>query len=341
MENGQTPLTEDHVALQGTIETFALPDVMRLLASTNKTGRLRVEGSRGMGNIWVDSGKIVAGEASAAPHADGPVEIIFELLRFKDGDFVFDADEMHSSPGDPKEVEAVLGEAEGMLEEWKDIEAVVPSLDSWVALASELPGSEVTIDSDRWSLIVAVAGGASVAALGDSLGLGEMPVSKRVKELIEAGLAELSDEPPASAAFAAPPERSGSLPGDTASVATSVADDDFAGMGSLGDEPADDFSFDASALIVEDTSVDETPSFGSEPELGDSDDSGSGVGEVTDAAEIARQLANLSPKAARAVAAAAKATTEEERELALADMDDEEDPINRDLLLKFLGSVNG
>jgi hypothetical protein len=59
-----------------------------------------------------------------------------------------------------------------------------------------------------------------------------------------------------------------------------------------------------------------------------------------DAAEIARQLANLSPKAAKAVAAAAKATTQEEREAALAEVDESEDPINRDLLLKFLGSVN-
>ena len=60
-----------------------------------------------------------------------------------------------------------------------------------------------------------------------------------------------------------------------------------------------------------------------------------------DAAEIARQLANLSPKAAKAVAAAAKATTQEEREAALAEVDDDEEPINRGLLLKFLGSVNG
>ena len=62
---------------------------------------------------------------------------------------------------------------------------------------------------------------------------------------------------------------------------------------------------------------------------------------MADAAEIARQLANLSPKAAKAVAAAAKATTSEEREAALAEVDETEDPINRGLLLKFLGSVNG
>ena len=59
-----------------------------------------------------------------------------------------------------------------------------------------------------------------------------------------------------------------------------------------------------------------------------------------DAAEVARQLANLSPKAARAVAAAARATTVEEREAALAEVTSEGDePINRGLLLKFLSSV--
>ena len=67
------------------------------------------------------------------------------------------------------------------------------------------------------------------------------------------------------------------------------------------------------------------------PEFGD---------EAAEADEVARQLASLSPKAARAVAAAAKAETPEEREAALAEViDDDDEPINRGLLLKFLSSV--
>jgi hypothetical protein len=58
-----------------------------------------------------------------------------------------------------------------------------------------------------------------------------------------------------------------------------------------------------------------------------------------EADEVARQLANLSPQAARAVAAAAQASTDEEREAALAEVNDDEEPINRGLLLKFLSSV--
>jgi hypothetical protein len=59
-----------------------------------------------------------------------------------------------------------------------------------------------------------------------------------------------------------------------------------------------------------------------------------------EADEVARQLASLSPKAARAVAAAARAETDEEREAALAEVTgDDDEPINRGLLLKFLSSV--
>ena len=55
---------------------------------------------------------------------------------------------------------------------------------------------------------------------------------------------------------------------------------------------------------------------------------------------MARQLANLSPKAAKAVAAAARATTDAERDAALAAVEAEDDSVNRGLLLKFLGSVD-
>ena len=55
---------------------------------------------------------------------------------------------------------------------------------------------------------------------------------------------------------------------------------------------------------------------------------------------MARQLANLSPEAAHAVAAAARATSDEEREAALALVaEDGDEPLDPDLLRSFLSSV--
>ena len=326
------------MALQGTLETFALPDVLRLLASTKKTGRLRLTGSRGSGDIWLDEGQIVAGGASRSPMASEPVEVLFELLRFEDGDFVFETDDASAEPGDPVSVEEALSGAEALSAEWTAIEAVVPSTGAFVSLRSELEGDEITLAADRWRHLVAVGGGRTVSGLGQHLGLTDMAVYRLVKELIELGVVDLGDAPDeVEVVVVAEPEPVAKARAFDATPA------DPPSLTVVDGEPASHSSgdlFDRHALVIEE------PSYGSAasepahleaapvspPALDD---------QPTDAAEIARQLANLSPKAAKAVAAAAKATTQEEREAALAEVDDDEEPINRGLLLKFLGSVNG
>jgi hypothetical protein len=334
MERGIRPSTEVNVALQGTIETFALPDVMRLLASTKKTGCLRLDGDRGTGEIYLEDGRIVGSEASDARHAGDAVEVVFELLRFGDGRFVFDAGVSASEPSAPVEVETVIEEAEKIFEEWKDIEAVVPSLDAWVGLAPELGSDEVTVSGERWKLLVAIGAGTTVGQLGNLLELGELPVSRRVKELVEAGLVAL-EQPPVGA------DETTEVPFEAGTFLGAHEETESAGGLEPGpvEEPEDYEPFDPDSLMVD--RGEEFPTVAGPAVVGDGAPTGLPDANPTDAAEIARQLANLSPKAAKAVAAAAKATTEEEREAALAEVDDEDDPINRDLLIKFLGSVNG
>jgi hypothetical protein len=339
MERGIRPSTEVNVALQGTIETFALPDVMRLLASTKKTGCLRLDGDRGTGEIYLDDGRIIGSETSVARHAGDAVEVVFELLRFGDGRFVFDAGVSASEPSAPVEVETVIEEAEKIFEEWKGIEAVVPSLDAWVGLAPELGSDEVTVSGERWKLLVAIGAGTTVGQLGNLLELGELPVSRKVKELVEAGLVVL-EQPPVGAdeTAEAPFEASTFLGGHEETESAGGLEPGGLEPG-LFEESEDYEPFDSDSLRVD--RGEEFPTLPGPTVVGAAAPTGLLDANPTDAAEIARQLANLSPKAAKAVAAAAKATTEEEREAALAEVDDEDDPINRDLLIKFLGSVNG
>ncbi len=344
------------MALQGTLETFALPDVLRLLASTKKTGRLQLSGGRGTGSLWLADGAIVASEASQAPLADGATEVLFELLRFKEGDFTFEDDAVSANAGDGAEIEGSLNEAESMLEEWKSIEKVVPSLAGWVALRQDLPSDEVTLNADRWREIVAIGGGTTVGGLGDELMRAELAVSRTVKDLVEMGLVTVGEAPAgaatpaATSSFMAPPEPAPAPAYEPPPAFEPVAEPvsefttpagDFARSEAeppvltvVGDDAAGDDRFDPGGLVIEEPTFGGSDVVSSEPAPSDDD-------EMADAAEIARQLANLSPKAAKAVAAAAKATTVEEREAALAEVDDTEDPINRGLLLKFLGSVNG
>lgn len=185
--------------LQGTLDTFALPDVLRLLASTAKTGHLSVDGSRGAGSIWFLDGAVVGAEVTTAGRIAGPTIVLFELLRFPDGSFSFDADVTTSDAGAPAEVEPLLTEAEELLVEWQAIEAVVPSLDAWVDLAPELPRPTVAVTADQWRLVVAVGGGATVRTLGDAFEQGELAISRSVKALVESGLVTITAREPVAA----------------------------------------------------------------------------------------------------------------------------------------------
>ena len=180
------------MALQGTIDTFELTEVVRLLAAGRKTGVLRLEGSRGAGRLWVNEGKVTAVEVDHAPNADGHAEAMFELLRFDDGDFTFAPDEHPADEGDPTDLEEILGEAEAQLAEWREIEKVVPTTRATVTLRPELSRADVVLDKQRWRLVAAIGGGVTVATLGEGLGLGELPISRAVKDLIELGVADLS-----------------------------------------------------------------------------------------------------------------------------------------------------
>lgn len=290
------------MSLQGTLDTFALPDVLRLLASTAKTGHLRLEGNRGAGGLWIDTGHVVAAEADRLPAGSAPAQVIFELLRFSEGSFEFAGDMTTSSAGAPLDVEPLLDEAEALLAEWQEIEAVVPSLDAGIQLAGELTKASVTVSAAQWRFVAVIAGGTTVGALGQHFELGELDVSRSVKELVEAGLVVVGEvEPMPEPAPEPTPARASGNRKQTKTAAAAAAEPLAAELGALA-------------------------------ALADQADG-------PDAPELARQLAQLGPDAARAVAAAAEASTDEEREAALASLAEDGEPINRGLLLKFLSSV--
>lgn len=317
--------SEVTVALQGTLDTFALPDVLRLLASTKKTGRLVVAGNRGTGSVWVDDGSVVGSEATGAMPDAGAVDVLFELLRYADGSFTFETGTTTPDPAPSRAVEPLLVDAERQLAEWRDIEAVVPSMDAWISLVADLEGDEILIAAERWKTIVAIGSGTSVTGVGHTLKLGELDVCRQVKELVELGLVKVSSTP-------APALRSLeeiTFGSDTEAQPSGATWDPFA-IEIPGVDPV--IVADEQPVEIDDTNVVSVVEEG----ITNSER----VDDEAEADEVAKQLASLSPKAARAVAAAARAVTDEERDAALAEAaDEDEEPINRGLLLKFLSSV--
>ena len=194
------------VALQGTIETFALPDVLRLLATSSKTGKLAVDGDRGLGAIWVADGDIVASEIDLGDHpSTGSTDVtegLFQILRFESGEFTFTSDDTPASAGDPRNIESSIASSSAMLTELDQITENVPGVQSHVSLRPELSDSEVTLTSEQWKVLAAVGSGSSVASIASNFSFGELDALRRVDDLVGEGVVDVSDQATSIAATA-------------------------------------------------------------------------------------------------------------------------------------------
>jgi len=322
------------VALQGTLDTFALPDVLRLLATTQKTGRLRLTGSRGTGSISVDGGTIGAIEASAAPLAVAPVDALFELLRFEQGSFTFDADSepATSNGAGVADLESLLAEAEALLVEWREIELVVPSMEAWITLRPSLAAAKVSLDRDLWAAVVTIGGGATMRQIAESMALPELPASRAMRALVDLGLAEVAPEEPQGAAAVRAQRRAEPLVASAEPVSFVSA---FPGLD--GSRPP---AHRAPAHADPNLRADELLHVEEHPHVEHlRAEEHTQVEEQSPEDEVVRQLARLSPRAAEAVRNAVTKPGDETAQAASTDEGEGDERINRGLLLKFLSSV--
>jgi hypothetical protein len=194
------------VSLRGSLETFALTEVLTMVASTGKSGELQVEGETLTGRVWLDDGQIVAARAG---EATDPADAVFRLLCLPSGDFAFEADAVAPEAGVPLAVADVLEAANQRLEEWRQIEAVIPSPDALIRLQRTLGGGDVHLSGAQWEVVVALGDGRSLAELMELLDQDELATGRVVKGLVEGGLALVTDAPRRSARrpAAAAPER--------------------------------------------------------------------------------------------------------------------------------------
>ena len=178
--------------LQGSLENFALDEVLGLLSSTSKTGQLDIKGDRGSGALMFREGRLVDGTASFTANGTGIEDVMFELLRYSEGSFTFTAREVEATEYE-ENVVTILSAAENRLLDWRAIEAVVPSLNHVVTPASDLPADEVTITRDEWSALTTIGAGCPASTVCERLSLGEVEGSRQIKNLAERQLVVIGD----------------------------------------------------------------------------------------------------------------------------------------------------
>lgn len=307
------------MSLEGTLETIALPDVLALLAVTAKTGELRIESRGGVGSVWFDAGRLAGFDVGTHTTA---VDSLFGLLRLDEGHFKFYTGTSPVHAVEPQDVAPVLDEAETRLVQWAGIVAAVPSMYSQLSLQASAEGT-VTLTADQWKLVATIGGGKSAADVLKTQGFGEFEGCKAVKELVDLRLVHVdsSDVPPAQQLLNPAAERSPEAVSEHTFEHSFEYSDHASGNGSEhNSQNSVHTSGDGS-----DHSADLPGTSGGAVEWGGASQGTAHVDEVADLSEVWHEDDAQPPSQDEVPVEAAAVPAPE--------------PVNRGLLLKFLGSA--
>ena len=185
--------------LQGTFDVLDFTEVLQLLSSQQLTGRLHVRSRAYGAYLFVEDGLLVGADqsehqpAATAGDVRGRLEeVCFEMLDAERGSFEFHPGKPSSLPvGERFKTDEVLTQARRRLEEWHQLQEVIPSLDLQPRLVLDLSRAEVTLDRERWRMLTAVDGRRNLRAIGRVLNLSDFDVCRVVCTLVDDGIVAL------------------------------------------------------------------------------------------------------------------------------------------------------
>ena len=188
----------------GPFEVLDFSEILLLLATKAETGRLEVRATGTTAKLYLSSGRLTWAEVEDRPPTIPPgtgaddqlVEACARYVHCERGTFEFEPgakSPLASETG--VDVERTLALAEARANEWRQITAVVPSLEAHPSLVPEVTTEPVILSRDLWRLVAAIDGRRSVHALARVTGMSAYAVCRLLKQLVEAGVVEVGVQP--------------------------------------------------------------------------------------------------------------------------------------------------
>lgn len=169
--------------LEGSLETFSLTSVVRLIDDSAATGRLSVQGTLGTGSLVFDGGRLV--DALPAPGGDA-IEGALALFDHRQGRFSFRPESV-AERNVNLEVKALLELVDERAQAWNRIRELVPADAPLAVLPERRIDGMVTLSAHAWRVAV-LANGRTPAGLAAACGMTEFSVCNILVELLEQGL---------------------------------------------------------------------------------------------------------------------------------------------------------
>lgn len=178
--------------LQGSLDVFALPDVLRLVSQSGATGRLTIRRKGAVGAIGLREGTVIGGELAGVP-AEDPDSLLDAAMTMVDAT----GGEFSLVQGDSTEVgryavEEFLDAIGDHRRRWQAVIAELGGLEHPVTLNPNLPDedSTVTLSASEWRLAVLTDGRRTVQDLARDADMSTLRTAQTLVEMLRSGLLE-------------------------------------------------------------------------------------------------------------------------------------------------------
>ncbi|HXV60933.1 MAG TPA: DUF4388 domain-containing protein [Vicinamibacteria bacterium] len=182
------------VELQGSLAKFTLSDVVQLLSSSARTGKLGlIEGDSGRaGAIYFESGTVVHAEVGVSEGEDA----FFDLMRWSDGGFIFRPDEVADKKTVRERSPVLLIESARRSDEWSVLAEHIPDtrfVPEFVLPEDSQSGRQINLNTSEWMVLSKIDGKRSLREVAREANLSEFHVCRLLYPLIIGKLIRLTE----------------------------------------------------------------------------------------------------------------------------------------------------
>lgn len=169
---------------RGNLAQLSLLDILKMLSSGNRTGRLDLHQGAKTGEIYLQHGNLVHAVTGTQIGEKG----VYTLMGWLEGDFSFTPDVESPEESINITTEQILLEASRQAEQWEDIKEVVTSTDLVFNISPSGSTDTVSLKPIEWQVLAQVNGQRSIIEIAEVLELHEFEVAKIIYSLTTAGL---------------------------------------------------------------------------------------------------------------------------------------------------------
>jgi hypothetical protein len=180
-----------------TFDVLSFAEFLGLLKARQCTGHLHVRTGTLSAHLFLEGGWLVGvdlGDRFTATPDDGRdalLEACCEMLDSQRGVAEFVASAVNGANGPRFDTDAVLDSARARQDEWRSLQAAIPTLELKPRLVTTLPAETITLDQSAWQLLLAIDGRRTVAAIARGLGVTSYELRRRLKVLLDDGIIQL------------------------------------------------------------------------------------------------------------------------------------------------------